>query len=44
MLTTIQVILGFLDLLGVAAIDVFGSIAISGIQNTPCGDRVTFVL
>jgi ABC-type multidrug transport system fused ATPase/permease subunit len=44
MLTTIQVVLGFLDLLGVAAIGVLGSIATSGIQNKPYGDRVTLIL
>lgn len=40
----IQVLLGFLDLAGVAAMGVLGSLAVTGIQSKTPGDRVSKVL
>lgn len=40
----IQVLLGFLDLAGVAAMGVLGSLAVTGIQSKSPGDRVSKVL
>jgi ABC-type multidrug transport system fused ATPase/permease subunit len=40
----IQVLLGFLDLAGVAVMGVLGSLAVTGIQSKTPGDRVTTVL
>jgi ABC-type multidrug transport system fused ATPase/permease subunit len=40
----LQVLLGFLDLLGVIVIGVVGALAVNGIQSQPAGNRVTTVL
>lgn len=40
----IQIVLGILDLLGVALIGVLGALAISGIQSRPAGYTVTQIL
>jgi ABC-type multidrug transport system fused ATPase/permease subunit len=39
-----QVLLGFLDLLGVAALGILGALSITGIQSTKPGDRVNQAL
>lgn len=40
----LQILLGFLDLIGVIVIGVVGALAVNGIQSQPAGDRVTKVL
>lgn len=40
----IQIIFGFLDLLGVAAIGMIGALTVTGIQNGTTGNRVTAAL
>jgi ATP-binding cassette subfamily C protein len=40
----LQVILGFLDLLGVAVIGILGAVAVSGIESKSHGDRVQTIL
>jgi amino acid transporter len=40
----LQVLLGFLDLLGVIVIGVVGALAVNGIHSQPAGNRVTTVL
>jgi len=42
--TIVQVFLGILDLLGVLAIGLLGTLSISGIQSREPGDRVSTVL
>jgi ABC-type multidrug transport system fused ATPase/permease subunit len=44
LLTALQVLAGFLDLLGVGLIGVLGALGVSGIQSRQPGDRVSFVL
>jgi ATP-binding cassette subfamily C protein len=39
-----QVTLGFLDLLGVAAIGILGALSITGLQSSKPGDRVNQAL
>lgn len=39
-----QVFLGFLDLIGIAAIGILGALAVNGISSNPPGDRVTSAL
>jgi ATP-binding cassette subfamily C protein len=39
-----QVILGFLDLLGVAAIGILGALSITGLQSSEPGNRVNQAL
>ena len=40
----IQILLGALDLLGVALIGVLGALAVNGVQSRPAGDRVGQIL
>ena len=40
----LQILLGFLDLVGVMVIGVVGALAVNGIQSQPAGNRVTMVL
>lgn len=40
----LQVLLGFLDLLGVVVIGIVGALAVNGIQSQPAGNRVNSVL
>lgn len=40
----LQVIMGLLDLLGVAVIGVLGALAVSGVQSTQPGNRVNWIL
>lgn len=42
-LTTIQVSLGFLDLIGIIALGAIGALTVQGIQGEPPGTRVNFV-
>ena len=42
--SVIQIILSFLDLIGVAIIGVIGAVAVYGIQSKSAGDRVTKLL
>lgn len=42
--TGIQILLGFLDLVGVAAIGIIGSLAVNGIQSRTPGSRVASVI
>ncbi len=44
MISALQVMLGFLDLLGVALVGVLGALSITGIQSIEAGNRVTTVL
>jgi ABC-type multidrug transport system fused ATPase/permease subunit len=40
----IQMLMSFLDLLGVALMGVLGALAVNGIQSRPPGDRVSWIL
>jgi ABC-type multidrug transport system fused ATPase/permease subunit len=40
----VQIALGFLDLLGVAAIGMVGALSVRGVQSRPAGDRVSSFL
>ena len=40
----IQILLGSLDLLGVALIGILGALAVNGVQSRPAGDRVDTIL
>jgi len=40
----IQILLGSLDLLGVALIGILGALAVNGVQSRPAGDRVETIL
>jgi ABC-type bacteriocin/lantibiotic exporter with double-glycine peptidase domain len=42
--TVLQIILGVLDLVGVAAVGVISALAINGVQSRLPGDRVTWIL
>lgn len=42
--TFVQVILGVLDLLGIAIIGVLSAVAINGIQSRPAGNKVSIIL
>jgi hypothetical protein len=44
LLTALQIVAGFLDLLGVGLIGVLGALGVSGIQSRQPGDRVNLVL
>jgi ABC-type multidrug transport system fused ATPase/permease subunit len=44
LLTALQVLAGFLDLIGVGLIGVLGALGVSGIQSRQPGDRVSLVL
>jgi ABC-type multidrug transport system fused ATPase/permease subunit len=44
LVVALQVGLGFLDLIGVAAIGVLGALAVTGVQSTQPGNRVSAVL
>lgn len=43
-ITLFQIVLGFLDLLGVAAMGVLGALAVTGVQSQQPGNRVSEVL
>jgi len=42
--TIFQIFLGFLDLLGVAAMGVLGALAVTGVQSQDPGNRVSKIL
>jgi ATP-binding cassette, subfamily B, bacterial PglK len=42
--TSTQILLGVLDLIGVAVVGAIGALAVSGVQSKPPGDRVTAAL
>lgn len=44
LVATIQILLGALDLLGVALIGVLGALAVNGVQSRPAGNRVESIL
>jgi hypothetical protein len=44
LVVAIQILLSFLDLAGIAAIGILGSIAVNGIQSKVAGNKVTKVL